>query len=70
MQLSISHLYEALSEQFDLFAFDSRRDYPMELKNAALLTGAPPEPGIVYVAEARRLPVRWKFSTHTALVIV
>ena len=70
MQLSIGHLYEALSEQFTLFAFDTRRDYPMELKNAALLTGAPPEPGILYVAEARRLPVRWKFSTHTALVIV
>lgn len=42
----------------------------MELNNAALLTSAPPEAGIVYVADAKRMPVRWKYPGHATLVIV
>lgn len=70
MQLPIGILYEALSSQFCLCAPHFRRNCPMELNSAALLTASAPESGIVYVAEARRLPVRWKFDNHAALIIV
>lgn len=63
-------LYDALSEQFCVSAFESSCSYPMELKNAALLTGAPPEPGIVYLVEGRRLPVRWKHTGKAVLIVV
>ena len=70
MQLSLSMLYEALETQFSLAPFDSTQDYPMELTGAALLTGASPEPGIVCVAEARRLPVRWKHAEHCCMIVL
>ncbi|MBQ3504525.1 MAG: helix-turn-helix domain-containing protein [Oscillospiraceae bacterium] len=70
MKLSMGMLYDALSEEFALSSFDGRQGQSMELKNAGILTGAPPEPGIVYLVEARRLPVRWRHSGKTSLIVV
>lgn len=70
MKLSMGMLYDALREHYPLSYFDNRRDVSMELKSAGILTGAPPEPGIVYLVEARRLPVRWKHSGKAFLIVV
>lgn len=70
MKLSLGMLHEALTEQFLVSVLDDRCSYPMDLKCAGLLTGAAPEPGIVYLCEARRLPVRWKHSGKATLIIV
>ena len=70
MKLSMGILYDALSEEYPLSSFDSRCGTAMELKSAGILTGAPPEPGIVYLVEARRLPVRWKYSSKAFLIVV
>ena len=70
MKLSMGMLYDALAEEYALSSFDGRRGFAMELKNAGILTGAPPEPGIVYLVEARRLPVRWKHTGKTFLIVV
>ena len=70
MKLSMGMLYDALAEQYTLSSFDNFRGFPADLKSAGLLTGATPEPGIVYLAEARRLPVRWKFAGKTSLIVV
>lgn len=70
MKLSMEMLYDALAEEYTLSSFDSRRGLSMELKNAGILTGSSPEPGIVYLVEARRLPVRWKHTGKTFLIVI
>lgn len=70
MKISLGMLHEALSAQFKVSALDSRCTYPMELKSAGLLTGTSPEPGIVYLCEGRRMPVRWKHQGKVTLIIL
>jgi hypothetical protein len=47
----------------------SRACTPPSLNGAALYTSGPVLQDTVYVAEARRLPVRWKRKAHLSLVI-
>ena len=58
-----------LAKQFSLAGPQTVFERHANLRSAAMLTSAAPEPQILYVAEARRLPVRWKFQTHASLII-
>lgn len=70
MQLSLDIVHEELKHHFSLADTVSTRLHAMELSGAAVLTSAAPDSYTLYVAEARRLPVRWKFSGHVSLIIV
>ena len=69
MRLSLDVIRDELKRQFDFADPASEIPYAMELRAAAVLTSEPPEPHTLYVAEARRLPVHWKFSGHVKLPI-
>lgn len=70
MLLSMVMINEELSKSFQIPAASFSDDlHHAGLKGAAVLTSDPPEPQVVYVAEARRLPVRWKETVHRTLVI-
>jgi hypothetical protein len=70
MRLSLDVIRDELKQQFDFADSASNLPYAMELRAAAVLTSEPPEPHTLYVAEARRLPVHWKFSGHVSLLVV
>ena len=70
MRLSLDVILDELKRQFDFADPASEIPYAMELRAAAVLTSEPPEPHTLYVAEARRLPVHWKFSGHVSLLVV
>lgn len=69
MYLSMNILQSELEKQFSLKASKALFPHRGNLGSAALLTSAQPDPHILYIAESRRLPVRWKFSTHVSLII-
>ena len=70
MQLSIGMVQDELKQLFSLSVLCPDHRHVMELSGAAMLTSAPPDPHTLYVAEARRLPVRWKLPGKISLVIV
>lgn len=70
MQLSIGMVQDALKRQFSLSVLCPSHRHVMELQGAAMYTSASPDPHTLYVAEARRLPVRWKFRGRISLVVV
>ncbi|UWP61196.1 PucR family transcriptional regulator [Ruminococcus gauvreauii] len=69
MHLSMNIVRHELAKQFSLAGPQTVFERHANLRSAAMLTSAAPEPQILYVAEARRLPVRWKFQTHASLII-
>lgn len=71
MRLSMNILREELEKIYTLPSVSrSYRKHKSALSRAELLTREDLESDVLYVAEARRLPVRWKSGNHVALVIV
>ena len=70
MHLSLDIIQEELKRLFSLAETSSTGPHAMELGGAAVLTSAAPDPHVLYVAEARRLPVHWKFYGHVSLILV
>ena len=72
MYISMSILWEELGRNFSLTPLCSGHLYGRNLSGAALFTSGAsdlPDPHTVYIAEARRLPARWKSEGHISIIV-
>jgi len=72
MYLNMDILAEELEKVFIVLAASYMQPdklQELELNGAAILSSDSSESNLVYIAEARRLPVRWKKTMHMSLII-
>jgi len=70
MMLSMGIVTEMLARSFRIVSSSTgSKPSPIQLRGAEMYTSGAVSDDIVYVAEARRLPVRWKRTGHISLVI-
>ena len=70
MKLSMNILCEELGSQFQIEHPAAECMSEMRLSGASLLTNSPPQQDLVYLVESRRLPVRWKHTGQSSLIVV
>lgn len=70
MRLNLVILEEELREKFTCVERGTVRDSRLHLSGAGLLARTELDSRLVYVAEARRLPVRWKSEKPVSLIVV
>lgn len=69
MRLNLAILEEELRQKFTCVERGAVRDYRLHVSGAALLARTELDSRLVYVAEARRLPVQWKHRGPASVIV-